>query len=259
MKAALRLGQIAAQTPSNVLITGESGTGKELFAQAIHNASDRRNGPFVAINCGALPKSLIESELFGYEGGTFTGARREGCAGKFELANGGTIFLDEIGDMPFDVQVALLRVLQSHEVSRLGSSKTIKVDVRVISATNKDLLAAIDNNQFRSDLYYRLNVFGIAIPPLRERAGDVRLLADYFLQKYTSFSGHCLSGFTEAAYALLEEYEWRGNIRELENAVERAVYLTSEGRIGAECFPSLQGGLGRRTDGVLHPAQARAG
>ena len=256
LKAALRLGQIAAQTPSNVLITGESGTGKELFAQAIHNASDRRNGPFVAINCGALPKSLIESELFGYEGGTFTGARREGCAGKFELANGGTIFLDEIGDMPFDVQVALLRVLQSHEVSRLGSSKTIKVDVRVISATNKDLLAAIDNNQFRSDLYYRLNVFGIAIPPLRERAGDVRLLADYFLQKYTSFSGHCLSGFTEAAYALLEEYEWRGNIRELENAVERAVYLTSEGRIGAECFPSLQGGLGRRTDGVLHPAQA---
>lgn len=158
--------------------------------------------------------------------------------------------------MPFDVQVALLRVLQSHEVSRLGSSKTIKVDVRVISATNKDLLAAIDNNQFRSDLYYRLNVFGIAIPPLRERAGDVRLLADYFLQKYTSFSGHCLSGFAEAAYALLEEYEWRGNIRELENAVERAVYLTSEGRIGAECFPSLQGGLGRRTDGVLHPAQA---
>ena len=234
---AVSLARIAATNNSNVLLIGESGTGKELFAQAIHNASDRRDGPFVAINCGALPKSLIESELFGYEGGTFTGARREGCAGKFELANGGTIFLDEIGDMPFDVQVALLRVLQNQEVSRLGSSKTIKIDVRVIAATNKDLIAAIDNNEFRNDLYYRLNVFNIRIPPLRERRGDVRLLSDYFLNKYADFSGHRLTGFTDEAYAALERYEWRGNIRELENAVERAVYITNRGAVGAECFP----------------------
>lgn len=236
LTSAVALGRVAAHTPSNVLITGESGTGKELFAQAIHNASDRAAGPFVAINCGALPKSLIESELFGYEGGSFTGARREGCAGKFELANGGTIFLDEIGDMPFDVQVALLRVLQNHEVSRLGSSKTIKIDVRVISATNKDLMTAIDSGQFRSDLYYRLNVFHIPIPPLRERHGDVRVLADYFLSKYAHTSGRRLSGFTDGAYRILEDYEWRGNIRELENAVERAVYLSSGPLVGAECF-----------------------
>lgn len=240
LQSAVELAQVAAGNDSNVLLKGESGTGKELFAQAIHNASRRRRGPFVAINCGALPKSLIESELFGYEGGSFTGARRDGRAGKFELANGGTIFLDEIGDMPFEVQVHLLRVLQTREVSRIGSSKTIEVDVRVISATNQNLTESIARNSFRSDLYYRLNVFDIQIPPLRERDQDVSVLADYFFRKYTADlpepKAVC---FAPEVYSLLEQYEWPGNIRELENAVERAVYLRKSGVIGRECFPQL--------------------
>jgi PAS domain S-box-containing protein len=240
LQSAVELAQVAAGNDSNVLLKGESGTGKELFAQAIHNASRRRRGPFVAINCGALPKSLIESELFGYEGGSFTGARRDGRAGKFELANGGTIFLDEIGDMPFEVQVHLLRVLQTREVSRIGSSKTIEVDVRVISATNQNLTESIARNSFRSDLYYRLNVFDIQIPSLRERDQDVSVLADYFFRKYTADlpepKAVC---FAPEVYTLLEHYDWPGNIRELENAVERAVYLRKSGVIGRECFQQL--------------------
>ncbi len=232
MRNAIALAKIAARNNSTVLITGESGTGKELFAQSIHNASDQRGGPFVALNCGALPKSLIESELFGYESGTFTGARREGSAGKFELANGGTIFLDEIGDMPFDVQASLLRVLQNREVTRLGSNRATRIDVRVIAATNKELLTAIENKSFRDDLYYRLNVFNIHVPPLRERVADIRLLADYFLRKYTEYSSKSVHGFTEEAYRLMERYPWRGNIRELENVVERALYVARPGLIG---------------------------
>ncbi|MDR0362745.1 MAG: sigma 54-interacting transcriptional regulator, partial [Planctomycetota bacterium] len=176
MEEAKRLARLAAPYPSNVLLKGQSGVGKELFAQAIHNGSVRSHAPFVAINCGALPRSLIESELFGYEGGAFTGSRREGQPGMFELANGGTIFLDEIGDMPGDVQVLLLRVLQTREVVRIGGRSATPVDVRVISATNKDLRECIRNGTFREDLYYRLNVFAISIPPLRERSGDVRTL-----------------------------------------------------------------------------------
>lgn len=238
IQSAVELAKIAAGNNASVMLRGESGTGKELFAQAIHNASRRRKEPFVAINCGALPKSLIESELFGYEGGSFTGARRDGRAGKFELANGGTIFLDEIGDMPFDVQVNLLRVLQTQEVSRIGSDKTIKVNVRVISATNQNLTAALARNEFRSDLYYRLNVFEIHIPPLRNRREDVALLADYFFRKYTAeLSGCAAAGFTQEAYGLLRQYGWPGNVRELENVVERAVYLAQSGLIGKECFP----------------------
>ena len=259
---AVELARIAAKNASNVLLTGESGTGKELFAQAIHNASSRRDGPFVALNCGALPKSLIESELFGYEKGTFTGARREGCAGKFELANGGTIFLDEIGDMPFDVQVSLLRVLQNREVSRLGSSKVTRIDVRIIAATNKNLLVAIEHDAFRSDLYYRLNVFNIHIPPLRERPGDIRPLADYFLHKYADFAQRQLEGFTEEAYRMLEGHCWRGNIRELENAVERAVYVAQSDRIEPSCLAGqLTGGASVReawpTAGQTPPPQCQ--
>lgn len=238
IQSAIELATVAAGNNASVMLCGESGTGKELFAQAIHNASRRKKEPFVAINCGALPKSLIESELFGYEGGSFTGARRDGRAGKFELANGGTIFLDEIGDMPFDVQVNLLRVLQTQEISRIGSDKTIKVDVRVISATNQNLTEALARNEFRSDLYYRLNVFELHIPPLRDRREDIVLLADYFFKKYTSeLSEYRVTGLSQEFYTFLQRYHWPGNVRELENVVERAVYLAKSGLIGKECLP----------------------
>jgi transcriptional regulator with PAS, ATPase and Fis domain len=236
LRNAVSLARIAAGNESTVLLTGESGTGKELFAHSIHNAGPREKGPFIAINCAALPKSLVESELFGYESGSFTGARREGAAGKFELANGGTIFLDEIGDMPLDVQASLLRVLQNREVTRLGGSRAVKVDVRIIAATNRNLAAAVENGAFRDDLYYRLNVFGIHIPPLRERAGDIRLLADHFLRKYARFSARPAQGFSEDAYLALEEHVWRGNTRELENAVERVSYMARTPIISRECL-----------------------
>ncbi|GHV54345.1 signal-transduction and transcriptional-control protein [Deltaproteobacteria bacterium] len=236
LRKVVGLSQIAATGPSNVLLTGESGTGKELFAHAIHNASARRNGPFVSINCGAIPKTLIESELFGYEPGSFTGAKRDGSAGKFELADGGTIFLDEIGDMPFDVQSTLLRVLQSKEIIRIGGSRTKKVDVRIIAATNKDLLNAIALQTFRTDLFYRLNVFNIEIPPLRERGGDIRILAAYFLEKYARHAHKSLPIVTDNVYTLLESFGWPGNVRELENVIERAVYI-SDGFIDEQCLP----------------------
>ncbi len=205
------MAKIAAQNDASVFLSGESGTGKELFAQAIHNASSRRRGPFIAVNCGALPKSLIEAELFGYEGGSFTGARRDGCAGKFELANGGTIFLDEIGDMPVDVQITLLRVLQNREVRRIGASKALRIDVRVITATNRDLEQLVDSKVFREDLFYRINVFRINIPSLRERTGDVRQLAGFFLAKYSDIRpGGRVEGFTAEALAMMEAYPGRG-------------------------------------------------
>lgn len=228
LKRVVELSQIAAASPSNVLLTGESGTGKELFAHAIHNASARRNGPFVSVNCGAIPKTLIESELFGYEGGSFTGAKRDGSTGKFELADGGTIFLDEIGDMPFDVQSTLLRVLQSKEVIRIGGTRTKKVDVRIIAATNKNLVNAMELQTFRNDLFYRLNVFNIELPSLRERGGDIRLLADSFLKKYASHAHKPLPDVTEKTYTLLESFCWPGNVRELENVMERAVYISND-------------------------------
>ncbi len=233
-----RLARVAAPYPSNVLLTGESGTGKELFAQAIHNASDRAQAPFIAINCGALPRSLIESELFGYEGGAFTNSKREGQAGKFELANGGTIFLDEIGDMPFDVQANLLRVLQTREVVRIGGKKSIHIDVRIISATNKNLEDSIVNNSFREDLYYRLNVFAINIPSLREREGDIRLLSDYMLQKYATNFGKNVIGFQDDTYDVLMRYMWPGNLRELENTIERAVLVCQGDMIRPSDLPS---------------------
>ena len=242
LKAQIDLARRTARTASRVLLTGESGTGKELFAQAIHNASSRRRGPFIAVNCGALPKSLIEAELFGYEGGSFTGARRDGCAGKFELANGGTIFLDEIGDMPVDVQITLLRVLQNREVRRIGASKALRIDVRVITATNRDLEQLVDSKVFREDLFYRINVFRINIPSLRERTGDVRQLAGFFLAKYSDIRpGGRVEGFTAEALAMMEAYPWPGNVRQLENSVERAVYL-AEGELvtAAELPPEVR-------------------
>lgn len=227
---AVKLAKAAAKTDINVLLTGENGTGKELFAQSIHNASERRKGPFIAINCGALPRSLIESELFGYEGGSFTDSKKEGNVGKFELANGGTIFLDEIGEMPFDAQVALLRVLQNKEIARIGASKTTKIDVRIISATNKNLQAMIKDGMFREDLYYRLNAFDIHIPALRDRDDDIRLLTDYFIKKYAKGE----LGLSEAAYQQLKNRSWPGNVRELENYIEKTIHLIKSGLTEAE-------------------------
>jgi transcriptional regulator with PAS, ATPase and Fis domain len=233
---AVAQARIAAGTPSTVLLLGESGTGKELFAHAIHNASTRRKEPFIAINCGAIPKSLIESELFGYEGGSFTGAKREGCPGKLELADRGTLFLDEIGDMPFDVQSTLLRVLQSREITRIGGTRTKKIDVRIIAATNKNLLDAVARQTFRNDLFYRLNVFSITVPPLRDRPEDVRILADYFRRKYAGLAAKEPPPIAEQVYSILEAFSWKGNVRELENVLERAVYVSGEA-IDEYCLP----------------------
>lgn len=228
-----------ASSSSTVLLLGESGTGKELFAQAIHNASKRAGKPFVVVNCGALPRELIQSELFGYTEGAFTGASRHGKPGKFELADEGTIFLDEIGEMPMDVQVNLLRLLQSREVMRIGGKKARIVDVRVIAATNKDLLQLIREHRFREDLYYRLNVFPITLPPLRERTGDIEILARYFIDKCSQQAGKHIEGISQDAVRILNEYAWPGNIRELENIMERAVYLTSGSFITVSNLPNV--------------------
>lgn len=210
---------------SNVLITGESGTGKEFFARAIHNNSLRKNAPFIPVNCGAIPKELIESELFGYEAGAFTGANRNGYIGKFELAEGGTIFLDEIGEMPLNMQVALLRVLQDKCITKIGSKKCSKVDVRIIAATNKDLKKAISENQFRKDLYYRLNAFNIHIPPLKDRIGDIPLFLDYLLKEKSIEFNKATPIIPDVLFKKIISYCWPGNIRELENFVENFVVL----------------------------------
>ena len=220
-----KVNRVAA-TDASVLITGETGTGKELFARAIHSAGHRRDKPLIKLNCAALPSSLVESELFGHEKGAFSGAisRR---IGRFELANGGTIFLDEIGEVPLDVQVKLLRVLQEREFERVGGSTPIKVDVRIIAATNRDLTRAIRAGTFREDLYYRLNVFPIALPPLRERIGDVPLLVQFLVAKFAARVGRRIDSIEEATMRRLETYRWPGNIRELENILERAIILSN--------------------------------
>ncbi|TGE37981.1 AAA family ATPase [Desulfosporosinus fructosivorans] len=209
-----------ATTDSTVLITGESGTGKELFARAIHQESLRKNAPFIALNCGSIPENLLESELFGYEEGAFTGARRNGKPGKFELANGGTILLDEIGDMPLHLQVKLLRVLQDFTIERVGGTKSLVVDVRIIASTNRNLEEMIQTNQFRSDLFYRLSVIPFHIPPLRERKEDLELLIHFFIEKYNLILEKYIQGYTKDALATMYEYPWPGNVRELENAIE---------------------------------------
>lgn len=211
---------ITARGNSTVLITGESGTGKEMFAKAIHYASSRSDHPFITVNCGAIPENLLESELFGYEKGAFTGASEKGKAGKFELADGGTIFLDEIGDMPLHLQVKILHVLQNMRFERVGGSKSIIVDVRVIAATNKNLEKLIDEGKFREDLYYRLSVIPLSIPPLRERREDIKMLMYHFLRKYNTFMNRKITGFSPAVEELYLNHDWPGNVRELENAVE---------------------------------------
>lgn len=218
-----RVEQVASST-ATVLILGESGTGKELIARAVHDHSERRPRPLVKVNCAALPASLIESELFGHEKGAFTGALSRRI-GRFELADGGTIFLDEIGDLPLALQAKLLRVLQEGEFERLGDPKTHTVDVRVIAATNRNLLTAVEAGEFRADLYYRLNVFPIELPPLRARRDDVPLLAEHFVNKYAGRMGRALRGLSPRMRASLTAYDWPGNVRELENVIERAVIL----------------------------------
>ena len=223
------LGTVLVVAPSDtsVLILGESGTGKERIAAAIHALSPKKGKPFVKVNCAALPATLIESELFGHERGAFTGAF-EKRIGKFEQANGGTIFLDEIGEMPPETQVKLLRVLQEKEIERVGGSKTLKMDVRVIAATNRDLQKEIAEGRFRMDLYYRLNVFPLTLPPLRERKEDIPVLADYFMRRFAKECGKNIRNIAPPAMEKLLRYEWPGNIRELENQVERAVLMTNE-------------------------------
>jgi len=218
-----------ARSSTTVLIEGETGTGKELVARAIHYSSDRADKPFIAVHCGALPESMIESELFGHERGAFTGAVNE-RRGRFELANGGTLFLDEIGDISPTVQIKLLRVLQEQEFERVGGTETIRVNVRIIAATNKNLRELVKAGTFREDLYYRLNVFPIYVPPLRKRKSDIVLLADYFLEKYSKQFGKPIRRLSSAAIDMLLAYHWPGNVRELENCIERAV-LVAEGPV----------------------------
>jgi DNA-binding NtrC family response regulator/ligand-binding sensor protein len=222
----IRRAKKVASSPSTILLTGESGTGKEVFAQAIHNASDRKEGPFVAINCGAISKELIQSELFGYEAGAFTGADNKGRMGKFEIADGGTLFLDEIGDMPIKMQINLLRVIAERSVVRVGGAKSIPVDVRLIAATNKNLADEITKGNFREDLYYRLNVVTFRLPPLRERTEDVIPIAEYHLARISKRFGKPVHQIDRAAKKALAAYLWPGNIRELRNAIEQAVNLT---------------------------------
>lgn len=225
-----------AQSESTVLIRGESGVGKELVAQAIHYNSRRASKPFVKVNCAALPETIIESELFGHEKGAFTGAISQ-RKGRFELADGGTIFLDEIGDLSPLMQIRLLRVLQEREFERVGGTKTIRVDVRVISATNRNLEEMMSRWQFRQDLYYRLNVFPIHIPPLRERRADILDLANYFVEKYSKLNAKTIKRISTEAVNLLVGYHWPGNVRELENCIERAVLLSTDGVVHAHHLP----------------------
>jgi Nif-specific regulatory protein len=222
------IAQVAG-TNTTVLIRGESGTGKELIAHAIHYSSPRAKKPFIKVSCAALPETLLESELFGYEKGAFSGAQTR-KKGRFELAEGGTLFLDEIGDLNLATQVKLLRVIQAREFERLGGTETITVNARLITATNKDLEKAILENTFREDLYYRLNVFAIFVPPLRERKPDIMALADHFLEKYAREHGKNIRRISTPAIDMLMSYHWPGNVRELENAVERAV-LVSDGNV----------------------------
>jgi DNA-binding NtrC family response regulator len=236
MKQIIEQAKCVCETDATVLLTGESGVGKEVIANAIHYSSRRRNKPIIAINCGAIPLTLIESELFGYEKGAFTDAR-ETKPGKFEQADGGTVFLDEIAELPPDAQVKLLRVLEERRVNRLGGKKSIPVDVRIISATNKNLEAKVQQGTFRLDLLYRLNVFTISIPPLRERKEDIPMLIDTFIAKYNEQLNLNITNVTEKSMEMLIHYDWPGNIRDLQNALQSAMLLAKSGIIGSDHLP----------------------
>ncbi|MDE0187410.1 MAG: sigma-54 dependent transcriptional regulator [Candidatus Poribacteria bacterium] len=244
-----KVQQVAASSAS-VLITGESGTGKEIFANAIHSLSPRANQPMIKVNCGALPDALLESELFGYEKGAFTDAKST-KAGRFELADTGTLFLDEIGEMPKPLQVKLLRVLQDGKFERLGGTKTLSVDVRLIAATNKNLIAEVESGNFRDDLFYRLNVITLELPPLRSRIDDIPLLVNRFLKKYSEKDKKPIQNISRQALETLEGYHWPGNVRELENAIEQAVVLTQSDGIENSDLPMSVRGSGKDSDSTF--------
>lgn len=237
MQDVFRLVTKVMNNTITVLIYGESGTGKELIARAIHYNGDRKDKPFVIVNCASIPRELLESELFGHERGSFTGAHQQ-KKGKFEIANGGTIFLDEVGELEMLLQAKLLRVIQEKEFERVGGTELIKTDVRIISATNRDLKIAVEEKEFREDLYYRLNSFPIYVPPLRQRKGDVLVLAEYFINEFNKKLGKEIKGFTKRALKLIYEYDWPGNIREMENTIERCLIITENEVVDVEDLPS---------------------
>ncbi len=250
MERVLGMAEEVSRTDTTVLVTGESGTGKELVARLIHRMSPRRERPFVAVNCAAIPETLMESELFGFEKGAFTGAI-ERKQGKFELADGGTVLLDEIGEMPMTLQAKLLRVLQEREVDRVGSSKPVPVDIRIVATTNRDLSKECAEGRFREDLFYRLSVVPLTLPPLRERPEDVELLAAHFLKKFSASMGKPVESISEGAMQALLRRPWRGNVRELENALQRAVLLNHSGVIEADDFMVETGGAAAPAAGQL--------
>jgi formate hydrogenlyase transcriptional activator len=247
LRAVLDQVRLVAPTGSTVLIAGETGTGKELIAHAIHVHSERRQRPFVKVNCAAIPAELLESELFGHERGAFTGALAQRI-GRFEAADGGTLFLDEIGDMPLHLQTKFLRVLQEQEFERVGGSRTIKVDVRIVAATNRDLKGMVEENKFRADLYYRLAVFPMTVPPLRDRREDIPLLARYFVQKHVKRMGRNIERIPTYALDALTIYDWPGNIRELQNVIERSVVLSNSPELNV----ALPETITRSAPAVLH-------
>ena len=225
-KEVIHRARLVANTSCNIMLLGESGVGKDLFAQSLHNASDRSQNPFIVVNCGAIPRDLIASELFGYESGAFTGAKKQGNIGKFELANGGTIFLDEIGELPIGLQATLLRVVEQKQLQRVGSNKTINIDVKIISATNANIPKMIEDQAFRADLYFRLSTMQLPIPPLRDRDNDVLVLVDHFLRRNSRRLGREQAPqLSDDAKAILMQHDWPGNVRELQNLMERLVQL----------------------------------
>ena len=253
-QAVLKRVKIVAPTDSVVLIQGETGTGKELIARAIHNQSSRQDAPFIKMNCAAIPADLLESELFGHEKGAFTGAVAQ-TMGRFQLAHKGTLFLDEIGDLPLQLQPKLLRVLQEQEFERLGSGRPIKVDVRVVAATNQELLTMVQDRQFRADLYYRLNVFPICLPPLRDRAGDIPSLVRHFVRKYSQRLQRNIEYIPDEVLGVLERYDWPGNIRELRNVLGRLTLGVTNRAIDEACVEAALDHVPPTARGSLHDIQ----
>ncbi|MDZ7673071.1 MAG: sigma 54-interacting transcriptional regulator [Halanaerobiales bacterium] len=237
IKEVIEMGKMISSSQAAVLIEGESGTGKEMMAQAIHNAGNRKEQVFLSINCAAIPQSLLESELFGYEGGSFTGSNKKGRPGKFELASGGTLLLDEIGEMPLNMQASLLRVLQEKEITRIGGMEPIAVDVRILCSTNKDLEKEVEKGNFRKDLFFRINTVTIKMPPLRERLEDIEKLVKHFIFNLNHHSPKKIYAIDNDFIERLKQYNWPGNVRELENIIERAALLSKEGIINVEYLP----------------------